>query len=119
MDEDGFLLITGRAKNIIIFSNGKNIYPEELEMLLLNIPSVIDALVYSDRDEEDKEISIVAELYLDEEYTKDKPLDNIKKEISSEINLINKALPAYKNISEFRIRKTEFQKTTTKKIIRK
>ena len=119
MDEDGFLLITGRAKNMIILSNGKNIYPEELEMLLLNIPNVIDALVYSDRDEQGKEISIVAELYLDEEYTKDKPLDNIKKEISSEINLINKALPAYKNISEFRIRKTEFQKTTTKKIIRK
>ncbi|KGK92012.1 hypothetical protein DP73_00115 [Desulfosporosinus sp. HMP52] len=119
LDADGFLFITGRTKNIIIFSNGKNIYPEELEMLLMNIPSVNEALVYADSNQEDQELYIVAEVYLAEEYREGQPLENIKQELAKEINLLNKALPAYKNISQFRIRQTEFEKTTTKKIIRK
>ncbi|WP_282433753.1 AMP-dependent synthetase/ligase [Desulfosporosinus hippei] len=119
LDADGFLFITGRTKNIIIFSNGKNIYPEELEMLLMNIPSVNEALVYAERNQADQELYIVAEVYLAEEYREGQPLENIKQELAEEIKLLNKSLPAYKNISEFRIRQTEFEKTTTKKIIRK
>ncbi len=69
IDKDGFLFITGRKKNLIILSNGKNIYPEELEMLLLTIPYVNEALVYSVKGEKDKELSITAEVFLDTEYT--------------------------------------------------
>lgn len=118
MDSNGFLYITGRTKNIIIFSNGKNIYPEELEMAISNIPFVKETLVYSEKNEKDNEISLTAEVYLNEDYIEGKIQQDIEKEISDKIHQINKVLPVYKNISKFIIKKTEFQKTTTKKIIR-
>lgn len=107
IDEDGLLYITGRKKNLIILSNGKNVVPEELESLIMNnIPSVKEVLVCGEKD------SIIAEIFYDEE------TDDAESVIKNEIDMLNKNLPSYKQIASVKFRNTEFPKTTTKKIKR-
>lgn len=101
LDEDGFLFITGRKKNLIILSNGKNVAPEELEEKLLDIAGVQEALVYV------KDGIITAELFTQQE-----------NEARDRVMALNKELPGYKRIQKLIFRNTEFEKTTTKKIKR-
>jgi len=108
MDDDGFLFISGRKKNLIILSNGKNVYPEEVEFALLNgIPYIKEAVVYAQDD------AIVAEVFLDTENVPD-----CVSRLDGDIVALNQTLPPYKNIGKTIIRDTEFPKTTTKKIKR-
>lgn len=107
LDKDGLLYITGRIKNLIILSNGKNVSPEELETLLSQeIPEINEVLVYGENDR------ITAEIYLDSDTSCDQ--ETIKTKISE----LNIALPNYKQIASVKFRDTEFPKTTTKKIKR-
>lgn len=108
LDDDGFLYITGRKKNLIVLSSGKNVSPEELELKVLSIPAVLEALVYQEGDR------IITEVFLD----KDKHSE-WEKEFKKGIHKLNTELPQYKQISHTIIRDTEFPKTTTKKIKRK
>ncbi len=107
LDKDGLLYITGRKKNLIILSNGKNVSPEELEAKITEkIPSVKEILVYADNDK------ITAEIYSE-------GLDKNKKEaVNGQILSLNRELPQYKQITKVKFRDTEFPKTSTKKIIR-
>lgn len=107
IDEDGFLFIVGRKKNLICLSNGKNVSPEELEDKLSRIDYVKEVLVY----EENKKI--VAEFFLNEE---DYP--DAKDRIKGDVDEFNRRMPLFKNIAKFKIRDTEFPKTTTLKIAR-
>ncbi len=107
IDQDGFLFITGRKKNLMILSNGKNVCPEELEFALMNFSYIKEAVVYSTDN------TIIAELFLDTETYPD-----CKKKLDSDILNLNRTLPKYKNIGKTLIRETEFPKTTTKKIKR-
>lgn len=102
--KNGFLYITGRIKNLIILSNGKNISPEELEQnLKANIEEITEVVVYSNSNK------IIAEIYSDED----------KRDfIESRVFELNKSQPVYKQINEVLFRSCEFSKTTTKKIIR-
>lgn len=118
LDKEGFLYITGRSKNVIILNNGKNIYPEELEMHIINIPFVKEVLVYSEKDDKNNQMCIVAEVYVDNEVIKDKNPQDVEKELSEKIDEINRRLPYYKNIGKYKIREEEFKKTSSKKIIR-
>lgn len=104
VDKDGFIFITGRKKNIIILSNGKNIYPEELEAVILTVEGVTEVLVYG------KDDVICAEVYTETPQEKDR----IKKDIQA----LNATLPSQKQIQRVEFRDTEFEKTTTKKIKR-
>jgi long-chain acyl-CoA synthetase len=118
IDDDGFLYITGRKKNLIVLRNGKNIYPEELEMLISNISYVEEVLVYCEGDRIDTDTNIIAEVYLDNEYIASNEIEDPKKQLEKDIEAINNTIPYYKNIKEIRIRENEFEKTTTKKIKR-
>jgi len=105
IDEDGFVFITGRKKNIIILDNGKNVYPEELEYLIGRIEGVTEVLVYAEDG------FITAEIYAEDMSLKDKIEDTVKNEL-------NKSVAQYKQIHKIKFRETEFEKTTTKKIKR-
>lgn len=110
IDQDGFIYITGRIKNLIILSNGKNVSPEELETLISRIAGVAECLVF----EEDNKL--VAEIYSNEEFCNTK--SNIQAYFDEQIEKLNDTLPPYKAIAKVRVRDAEFVKTTTKKIKR-
>lgn len=99
--KDNYLYITGRKKNLIILSNGKNVSPEELEEKIQLIENVIEVMVYAENG------CITAEVYAEN-------TDNIQ----NDINELNKTLPIYKQIAKVKFRECEFDKTTTKKIKR-
>jgi len=105
IDEDGFIFITGRKKNIIVLSNGKNVYPEEIETEFLKIPYVDEVVIFG-RDD-----LLCAEIYTE---TQDK-----KNEIRENLRVVNESLPSYKQVKHVEFRDAEFEKTTTKKIKRK
>ena len=108
LDEDGFLYISGRKKNMILLSNGKNVCPEELEFALANhIPYIKEVVVYAEDG------MIVAEVFLDQENVPD-----CASRLAGDIQDFNQIQAPYKIITRTVIRETEFPKTTTKKIKR-
>ncbi len=123
-DESGFYYITGRKKNVIVTKNGKNIFPEEVEAYLNNSPYVLESLVWGIDNENDGETYVHARIVPDYEVINQKlRKDNVSEEeiynlINSDIKDINHKMPLYKRVRNFDIRKTEFDKTTTKKIKR-
>lgn len=106
IDDDGFLYITGRIKNLIILKNGENISPEELEESLLRFDEIAEVVVFGDGEQ------IAAEIYPNPE------IPDAKEIIRKKIADMNKGLPVYKQITNLKFRDTEFEKTTTKKIKR-
>ncbi len=115
---DGKLYITGRIKNLIVLANGKNIYPEEIENYITAIPYVKEAVVYSIKDEKGAETGLCAEIFPDYDAlgTDD---DKIAAKIKADVSAAVAALPSYKHISQVVVRKTEFPKTTSRKIKRR
>lgn len=113
IDEDNFLYITGRKKNLIILSNGENVSPEELENKLYEYPIIKEVVVYGNAN------IINAEIYPNYEYAQLNGIEDIQKAVSDKIDEVNKNLPAFKQIHGLKIRDTEFEKTTSKKIKRK
>ena len=125
IDDDGFLHIMGRMKNVIISKSGENVYPEELEDLLNRSPFVMESLVYGEDDPKQGE-SIAAQVVVDAEAfielaeTRGKEItpELMKSVIGEEIASVNKEVPPYKQIRKFYIRDREFEKTTTQKVKR-
>lgn len=113
LDEDGFLFLTGRKKNLIILSNGENVSPEELENKLSPSPLVREVLVYEEGT------VIAAEIFPDYDYAKEIGVTDLPAAIDGLIDTLNRELPSYKQIHSVKIRDTEFEKTPSKKIKRK
>ena len=123
-DEEDFIYITGRKKNVIIASNGKNVFPEELEYLLSKSPYVAESMVWG-ADDEKGDITIVASIRPDEEEVaeaigeeKAKDDEAIKELLWKEVDRINADLPLFKKIKKISVRREEFEKNTSKKIKR-
>lgn len=121
IDDEKFIYITGRKKNVIIASNGKNVFPEELEYLLSKIPYVTESMVWG--AEEKGDIVIVAAIRPDMEEVeavlgKDCNEEAVKKLLWDEVDKINAELPMFKKIRKIAVRNEEFEKNTSKKIKR-
>ena len=119
--ENGFLFITGRKKNVIVQKNGKNIFPEELEVLINYIPGVKESMVYG-KPTKDNDLDVCVKILYDKDAITDIigyiNENDIYKYIKEKISEINKKMPPYKHIREITITEEEFIKTTTGKIKR-
>ncbi len=121
IDEDGYIFITGRQKNVIVLNNGKNVFPEEIEEHLTDIELVRECVVIGRQDEEGQTVGLTALIFPDFDRAKERGYTDIvaaTEAIKREVALLNKTLPAFKQIRGIEIRQTEFVKTTTKKIKR-
>ena len=124
MDKDKFVHITGRKKNVIVTKNGKNIFPEEIEYLLLKSPYIAEVVVYGEESGDDGETTVKANVFPDYEKIKEDAAagllqtDTPEAVIKNEIKSVNKQLVSYKAVKDFTLRDTEFIKTSTQKIKR-
>lgn len=124
LDNENFLYITGRTKNVIVTQNGKNIYPEEIELeLMRSIPYIKECMVYGKEEEGKKELTVSVKITLNEDYISEqfenRPSDDeLYKIIWNQIKEVNKKLVSYKAIKNLEIKKDDFSKTTTMKIKR-
>lgn len=112
VDEEGFVYLTGRKKNLIITKNGENVSPEELENKIGEHRLVQEILV------RENEGVIEAEIFPDLEYAQKKGLEDLPAALQQIIDDYNAAAPAYKKVYRLKVRETEFEKTPSKKIKR-
>ena len=122
VDKRGYYHITGRSKNVIVTSNGKNIYPEELEYHLCKSPFVSSAMVEGKKNEQG-ELRVHAQIFPDKEEIKEyidkEPNDSeIQAIIKKVVDDVNASVPNFKKIKSFYVRPNDFVMTTTKKIKR-
>lgn len=112
IDEEGYLFLTGRKKNLIITPNGENVSPEEIENKLSEKRLVQEVLV------RESDGVIEAEIFPDYEYAAKKKIRDIQAQLQEIIDSYNKTAPLYKRIFKLKVRDVEFEKNTTKKIKR-
>ncbi len=119
-DKDGIIFVAGRKKNVIVLKNGKNIYPEELEVLINNLPYVAESMVYGEEKDDDLVVSV--KIVYDKQYVEDKYKDLSEEEFKNivwqDIKEINKKLPKYKYMKKLILTDEPMIKTTTQKVKR-
>ena len=123
IDKDGYLFITGRKKDVIVLKNGKNVYPEELEILINKLPYVAESIVFGKADPKDDDLKLYAKIVYNKDIMKEKYPSKKKNQYYDIIwqdirNNINKSMPAYKYIREIIVTDEPLIKTTTQKIKR-
>ena len=119
LDSEGWIYITGRSKNLIILSNGKNVYPEEIETEISRIYGVGEVVVYEGESRsENKSDLIVAEIFPDVDALNLRGITDVKKYFDEEVAKVNSRTAPYKKIGLIKLRDEEFKKTTTRKITR-
>ncbi len=112
VDEEKFVYLTGRKKNLIITKNGENVSPEELENKIGSARLVQEILV------READGMIEAEIFPDLEYAAKKEIENVPENLQQIIDEYNKEAPSYKKVYRLKVRDTEFEKTPSKKIKR-
>ena len=125
VDKNGYIHITGRSKNVIVLKNGKNVYPEEIETIIAELPYVKENIVFGEVRREgadDKDEVLVAKIVYDEGIMKDKygaeTIEEIQKIVDRDIDRINSNMPKYKHVHRLILQTEEMVKTTTGKVKR-
>ncbi|MBE6694064.1 MAG: hypothetical protein E7589_04800 [Ruminococcaceae bacterium] len=119
MDKDGYVYITGRMKSVIVLENGKNVFPEEIEEYLEEVESIAECVVVGRKAADSDEVILTAVIYPNRDKFPTGSSDElIQNSIRNSINQLNRKLPGFKQIRNIELRKTEFEKTTSKKIKR-
>lgn len=111
--DDDNLVITGRKKNIIVLSNGKNVYPEEIEEYVMKVDGISEVVVRSIKNEKGDEVGLSAEIFLSDEGK-----EMTEKDVLDAIRAVQKDLPGYKRVSEVILREEPFERTSSNKIRR-
>lgn len=118
INKKGQLMITGRKKNLIVLTNGKNIFPEEIEGYLQGIPYVQEVVVYGVKNEAGQEQALGAEFYLSQEKLGEMSVSDVEARVKADSHAALAHLPSYKHISRFYLRDVEFAKNSSNKIKR-
>jgi long-chain acyl-CoA synthetase len=123
IDEDGFIFICGRQKNVIVLKNGKNIFPEEMEQIINKIEGVKESLIYGKPHGNDKDdLRIYCKIVYDPEFMsrvyKAENEEQVQKALFEEVKGVNRTMPAYKAIRGIVVSKEPLIKTTTNKVKR-
>lgn len=114
MDTEGYVTVRGRSKNMLLTASGQNIYPEEIESKLNNMPYVSESLIVLQKDK------LVALIYpdFDDAFAHGMEQSDIEKVMEDNRNELNLQLPAYSQITKVKIHFEEFEKTAKKSIKR-
>ena len=125
LDENGYIHITGRSKNVIVLKNGKNVYPEEIETIIAELPYVKENIVFGEVRREgadDKDEVLVAKIVYDEDIMKEKygaeTEEQVRDIVDRDIDRINSNMPKYKHVHRLILQTEEMAKTTTGKVKR-
>ncbi len=122
LDKDGFLFITGRKKDVIVLKNGKNVFPEELEILINKLPYVSESIVFG-RPLDDGDYKICTKIVYNSETVSNMFPNISNQELYNKVwedikENVNHKMPAYKYIRELLLTETPLIKTTTQKVKR-
>lgn len=118
IDEDGFVWIRGRSKSVIVMKNGKNIFPEEIEAMIDQLPYVSSSLIFT--REKHNELVLWAKIVYDPAFLKEQnmTLEQLQKQAESDMDAINRRMPAYKAVKHFFLSDRPMIMTTTQKVKR-
>lgn len=118
-DKDGYYFITGRKKNVIVLKNGKNVFPEELEMQIGALPYALENIVIGiPAPEDERDLTVALKMVYDPEQFPGKSEEKIRAAVTEDIDKINEKLPAYKRIKRIYLSDEPMEKTSTGKIKR-
>ena len=116
LDSKGNLWICGRKKNVIVMKNGKNIFPEEIEGLIEQLPYVAECMIFT--REKHNELVLWCKIVYAQNYLEENGIsqDQLAEQVSKDLSAINRTMPVYKHINHFILSDVPMVKTTTQKI---
>ena len=114
-DEEGYLFITGRKKNVIVMKNGKNVFPEEIENLVNILPYVSESMLFTRNKHSD--VVLWLKVVYEDDYLKEHniTIDELEEKFQKDLDEINDTMPAVKRVHKYFLSDRPTIKTTTQK----